>query len=264
MRIAIILFILFPLISFGQINQIDVNGLRQGHWQKQQANGRLIYDGNFKDGVPIGEWKRFHPGGQVKAIINYKAGSDSAFTQLFDVWGKKVAEGNYLNEKKSGLWIYFSENKKVADEYFENGLKNDLAHKYYETGKVWEEITWKQGNQEGNYEVFFQNGEPFFQCKMSNNQRNGMCLTYFQNGKLELEAHYKNGLRHGDWKYYNDKGEFLYLLKYNEGEILNPEVRDSIANIQLLNIEVGKDSIIDPEKYMKDPSEYMIKMNVYK
>jgi hypothetical protein len=29
-------------------------------------------------------------------------------------------------------------------------------------------------------------------------------------------------------------------------------------------MERGKDSITDPEKYMADPSEYMIKKNIYK
>ena len=145
-----------------------------------------------------------------------------------------------------------------------NGQKHGKSRKYYETGEVWEETEWRDGKQEEKYQVFFKTGEPFFQCKMSNNQRNGLCLTYFQNGRVELEAYYKNGLHHGEWKYYNDKGEYLYSLKYNEGEILNPNVRDSIANLQIQNMERGKDSIADPEKYMADPSEYMMKKNIYK
>lgn len=264
MRILVILFLVIPLFALSQINQTDGNGLRQGFWQKQQPNGRLMYEGNFKDGKPVGEWKRFHAGGQVKAIIKYQTDSDSAFTQLFDEWGKKVAEGMYLNEKKSGSWIYFSENRKVADEKFQDGDKHGKSHKYYETGEVWDETDWFQGKQEGNYRVFFKHGEPFFQCKMSNNQRNGLCMTYFQNGRVELEANYKNGLRHGEWKYFDEQGNYRYSLYYNEGKILNPNVRDSISNLQLQNMEIGKDSIPDPEKYMEDPTEYMIKMNIYK
>jgi antitoxin component YwqK of YwqJK toxin-antitoxin module len=264
MRILVILILFIPLFTFSQINQTDANGLRQGFWQKQQPNGRLMYEGNFKDGKPVGEWKRYHPGGQVKAIIKYHTDSDSAFTQLFDEWGKKVAEGNYLNEKKAGLWVYFSEGRKVSDEHFAEGEKHGKARKYYQTGEVWEETDWISGKQEGSYRVFFQSGEPFFQCKMSNNQRNGLCLTYFQNGRVELEANYKNGLRHGEWKYFDDQGKYLYSLFYNEGEILNPDVRDSISNLQIKMMEVGKDSVPDPEKYMQDPSEYMLKMNIYK
>jgi antitoxin component YwqK of YwqJK toxin-antitoxin module len=264
MRIILILLIFFPVFVFAQINQTDANGLRQGPWQKQQPNGRLMYEGNFKDGKPVGEWKRFHTGGQVKAVIKYRTDSDSAFAQLFDEWGKKVAEGIYLNEKKAGLWIYFSENRKIADEQFADGEKHGKSHKYYETGEVWEETDWISGKHEGSYRVFFKNGEPFFQCKMNDNKRNGLCLTYFQNGRIELEANYKNGQRHGEWKYSDEQGNYRYSLFYNEGKILNPNVRDSISNLQLKEMEMGKDSIIDPEKYMEDPSEYMIKMKIYK
>lgn len=264
MRIVLILLLFIPFLAGAQINQTDGNGLRQGLWQKKQDNGKLMYEGNFKDGKPVGQWKRFHPGGQVKAIIVYRADSDSADAQLFDEWGKKVAEGIYLNEKKSGLWTYFSESRKLSDEQMDNGLKNGKSHKYYETGEVWEETEWINGKQEGKYHVFFKTGEPFFQCKMSNNQRNGLCTTYFQNGRVELEANYKNGLHHGEWKYFNENGEYLYSLLYNEGELLNPNVRDSMANLQILKMESGKDSVVDPEKYVEDPSEYMLKKNIYK
>jgi antitoxin component YwqK of YwqJK toxin-antitoxin module len=264
MRILVFLILFLPLFSFSQINQTDANGLRQGFWQKQQPNGRLMYEGNFKDGKPVGEWKRYHPGGQIKAVINYRTDSDSAFTQLFDEWGIKVAEGIYFNEKKAGIWNYFTDKRKVADEQFTDGEKQGKSHKYYETGEVWEKTNWVRGKQEGNYSVFFKNGEPFFQCKMSNNQRNGLCLTYFQNGRVELEANYKNGLRHGDWKYFDEQGSYRYSLYYNEGKILNPNVRDSISNLQLQKMEVGKDTLVDPEKFMENPSDYMMKMNIYR
>lgn len=264
MRIALLIFIFIPFFALSQINQTDNNGLRQGLWQKQQPNGKLLYEGSFKDGKPVGEWKRFHEGGQVKAVINYNENSDLAFTQLFDEFGKKVAEGNYRNQIKEGNWIYFSGNRKVAEEQFKLGLKNGISKKYYETGELMEEIDWINGLQQGNYQIYFKTGEPYLQCKMSNDQRNGMCLVYSPNGKLELEANYKNNLRHGEWKYYNENGEFSYTLIYNLGEIMNPEIRDSIANITMQNLEKGKGTFTDPEKFMEDPSEYMRKIEIYK
>ena len=262
MRILLILLILLPILSFSQTNITDSNGLRQGLWEKQQANGRLIYEGNFKNGNPIGEWKRYHEGGQIKAIINYQQFSDSALTQLFDKFGKKVAEGSYVNKVKEGNWIYFSKNKKIAEEHFNLGLKNGISIKYYDTGELMEQIDWVNGVQQGDYKIYYKTGIPYLQCKMKFDQRNGLCLIHNQNGKLEMEANYKNNLRDGEWKFY-DNGQFQYLLKYNEGEILNPEVRDSIANIEMQKIEKNKGKITDPETFMDDPSEYMRKMKIY-
>jgi antitoxin component YwqK of YwqJK toxin-antitoxin module len=183
---------------------------------------------------------------------------------MFDETGKKMAEGIFLNEQKAGMWKYFSENRVVAEENFEKGIKNGKARKFYDTGEVCEETNWVDGKQEGSYQVFFKNGKPFFQCKMSNNQRNGLCLSYFDNGRLEMEAAYKNNLRDGEWKYYNQEGKYLYSLFFDSGKLLNPQVRDSIANQQILDMEKGKDTVIDPEKYIADPSEYMQKANILK
>ena len=262
MRILSIIFLLVPFFAFSQINQTDPNGLRQGHWEKQQPNGRLMYQGNFKDGKPVGEWKRYHPGGQVKVIINYQQNTDSAYTQLFDKFGKKVAEGNYVNQVKEGNWVYFSKNRKIAEEQFKDGLKNGVAINYYESGELMEKVDWVNGMKQGNYQIYFKTGETYFQCKMNLDQRNGLCLVHTKSGKLELEANYKNNLRHGKWRFY-ENGEFHYQLIYNEGELLNPAVRDSIANIKMQNLEKEKGKFIDPEKFMKDPSEYMREMKIY-
>jgi len=264
MKNFILSFLIFlPFWVSAQINHTDSNGLRQGLWKKEYPNGRLMYEGNFRDGKPVGGWKRYHESGQVKAIISYHENSDSAFVQLFDEWGKKVTEGNYIGEKKAGVWILFSENRKVAEENYSGGVKCGISRKFYQTGEVLEESEWQNGVQEGKYQVFFKNGKPFMQCKFSNNQRNGLFLSYFQNGRVELEAYYKNNLRDSEWKYFSETGDYIYSLKYDNGTLLNPAVRDSIDNLQLQNIESGKNSILDPEKFMQDPSEYMMKMKIY-
>lgn len=261
MRTLFVLLFLLPIFGLAQINQTDGNGLRQGLWQKKQANGKLIYEGHFKNGKPVGEWKRYHDGGQLKATIVYRTTSDSADTRLFDVWGKKIAEGIYLNEKKAARWSYFSNGRKISDEVFANGIKNGLARKFYDTGEVMETVEWKNGEQHGKYQVFFKNGQPFMQYKMANNSRHGLFLTFFPDGKRELEAGYKNGLRHGDWKYFDTEGNLRYTLQYDNGELLNPKVKDSIENLQLQKLDLNRDKLIDPEKYIDDPAEYMRKMN---
>ena len=124
-----------------------------------------------------------------------------------------------------------------------------------------EESQWKNNLQDGKYQAFFKDGSPYLQCKMAQGKRDGLFLTFFESGRPELEAAYQKGLRHGDWKFFNEAGDLLYTLKYDQGELLNPEVRDSITNNQLEQMEKNKGNIADPEKYMQDPSEYLNKMN---
>ena len=262
MQKLLILFLLLPFVLSAQVNHTDANGLRQGLWQKKQENGRLIYEGHFKDGKPVGEWKRYHPGGQLKALIEYKG--DTAFTQLFDVWHKKVAEGNYVDQQKEGLWKIYRDNLLVADETYVKGVKNGVAHQYYETGFVMEESHWVNGEKNGDYELFYPSGEPYLQCKMKDGERHGIFLVYYENGVPEREAAYKNGLRDGEWKYYDREGNYHYSLNYNAGQILNPQVLDSISNLEMQELEQNKTQLIDPEKFMADPSEYMRKNKMFR
>ena len=46
------------------------------------------------------------------------------------------------------------------------------------------------------------------------------------------------------------------------GILLNSEVADSVQQISLKKMEDNKGKIIDPEKFMQDPSEYMMKNNM--
>jgi len=261
MRLIIILFVLFPLLSFSQVNQTDANGLKQGLWQKKQDNGQLIYEGRFKNDKPVGEWKRYHPGGQLKALIVYTG--DTARTQIFDVWHKKLAEGAFINKQKEGVWKIYKNNRLVADETYQNGQKNGISHRYYTSGEMMEEKQWRHNKEEGNYQCFFKNGKSYMQCKMQKGQRNGIFIASYPDGTQQLLASYKDNLRHGEWKYFNKKGEYHYSLLYDKGKLQNPQVRDSIANLEMQNMQQNKEAIVDPEKFMQDPSGYMEKTRKY-
>lgn len=260
--VALLIVLIFsvPLVGFTQVNQTDASGQRQGKWQKSYPNGKLMYEGYFKDGEPAGEWTRYYEGGQVKAKIQYDQNSDTASVVLFDPHGKKMAEGAYVDEKRAGKWQFYSDNRKVSEETFNEGVKHGISRTYYPTGEVLEESEWQNGQQTGSYRVFFKDGTPYMQCKYSNGKRNGLCLSYHPNGRVELEAYYSGNLRDKEWKYYNKEGEVKYTLKYDQGNLLNPEVQDSIDSINQRQFEKSGNPVADPEDFLQDPSEYMMRM----
>lgn len=259
MKALILLFFIFFILTLsGQevINQTDKNGLRQGRWSKHYPNGRLMYEGFFSDGKPSGEWKRFHENGALKAVMNYKA--DSAYTSLYDESGKLIAEGLYINELKSGLWILYHGDRKIAEENFTGGFKNGSCRKYYPTGELLEETEWLNGQQAGKSRFFFNDGKPYLEFMYAGGKRNGYCISYFPSGAMELDAFYKNDLKHNDWNYYNENGTLLYTLKYQEGRLLNPEVLDSLESKKFEELENQRGTIPDPENFLENPSEYLL------
>jgi len=257
-RLILFLILIFPLSLYSQVNQVDSQGRRQGVWQKKYPDGNLIYEGQYRDGEPVGVWTRYHEGGQIKAKIQYAENSDSASVTLFDPAGTKISDGTYVNEKREGLWTFFSGDIMISTEECKDGDKHGISRKYYPTGELLEEAEWVKGKQDGRYQVFFQNGQPYMQCKFSDGKRNGLCLVRFENNRIEMEAYYVDNLRHGEWKFYNDKGDYLYSLEYDHGKLLNPEVRDSIDNINMQQLEKGRQFLTDPEKYINNPTEYLM------
>lgn len=249
------------MLSTGQqeINHTDNNGLKQGFWKRNYPNGRAMYEGVFNNDKPVGEWRRYHENGALRAILVHSENSDSVSAQLFDIVGKPVAEGTYVKEQKAGKWQYFTDGRKVSEEEFVDGKKSGISRIYYPSGELLEEAEWKNDQKNGRYRAFYQTGKPFLECKYENDLRNGFCVTYFPSGVMEVDAFYRNDLPHGEWKYYRENEDIKFTLLYDEGVLLNPEVLYEQETKQLDELESKGKSISDPEKFMHNPMEYLLK-----
>lgn len=263
--LIICLFLLMTgnIIAQNTVNQIDVQGKKQGFWTKKDAEGKLMYEATFKDDKPVGEMKRFHPNGKLKAVMNFVEGSDESEAQLFDERGKQIAQGKYSGQKKIGEWTYMVDSKVVSTETYLNGLKNGVSKRFYKTGELLEESNWQNDKLNGIYRSYFQDGKTFMECTYSDGNRNGTFKTWFPNGALELDANYTNDNRDKDWNYFNESGELQYTLKYEAGKLLNPEVQARIEKERTGTFKSKGDSVPDPEKFMQNPEEYMRLMQIH-
>jgi len=256
----IIIIMLMPLSAFSQapLNQTDASGLRQGMGQKKYPNGRLMYEGRFVDNQPVGEWKRYHDNGKLKAVLNHRTDNDTVDTRLYDTNGKLMAEGLYVAEKKTGTWSHYSEERKISEETYLNDRRHGKSRIFYPGGEVLEETEYADDRKTGPYRAYFITGEPFLECTYAYDLRQGFCVTYYPSGAMEVDARYKDGLPDGEWKYFTETGELRYTLKYREGELLNPEVLLQVETQILESMESQGKILVDPEKYMDDPTEYLL------
>lgn len=262
MKEFLFLLLLLPLIATSQemMNQTDQSGRKQGKWTRTYPNGKLMYEGTFRDDKPAGEWKRFHESGVLKAVLRYIDGSDSADAVLFDINGKPIAEGKYFAEKKTGVWKQISDGRKISEEEFVNGMKHGKSRIYYPTGELLEETEWKDNKRNGSYRAFYLSGKPFLECRYEDDRRNGFCVTWFPSGVMEVDAFYRDDLPEGEWKYYSEKGELRYVLKYHQGHLLNQEVLLEVETRNLQELEKSGRNLTDPEKFMENPSEFLMRL----
>lgn len=256
---SIFIFACITVFAQQAVNQTDDQGRKQGFWQKRSPDGKLVYEANFRNDKPIGEMKRFHPNGVVKASIVFSGKSDTATVQLYDQKGKLTAKGLYFGQKKVGEWSFFSEGNLISTENYADDLKNGISKRYYQTGELLDETNWLNDQQEGLYLAFDKVGNKYIECMYKNGKRNGWYVSFYSNGEMEMEAFYKNNLRHGTWKYFNEDGKINYKLGYDEGVLMTPEVLDSIQKIKFNDLEKNKGSVVDPEQFMADPAQYILK-----
>lgn len=256
---SVLLIFSFSVFAQQTVNQTDPQGRKQGFWQKRDAAGKLIYEGTFKDDHPAGEMKRYHPNGTVKAVLLFSENSDTVSARLFDQKGKLVAKGFYLGQKKTGEWSNYTEERLVSTENYLEDRKNGIAKRYYPSGELLDETTWVNDVQEGIYKAYDKAGNKYIECIYKNGKRNGPFVSFYPNEVIEMEASYVDNLRNGDWKYYNEDGKLNYKLKYDKGVLMTPDVLDSIQKINFYDLENNKNKVIDPEQFIADPAQYILK-----
>ncbi|WP_372755121.1 toxin-antitoxin system YwqK family antitoxin [Labilibaculum sp.] len=251
--------IALPMVSIAQTkNQSDQLGRKQGLWEKSYPNGTLIYSGTFKDDYPIGEMKRFHSNGILKAKLFFTNKGTRAKTELYNESLQLVAKGNFIQSKKDSVWLYFDKNKRIrASETFNKGVKTGKSVYYFTDGSPAETIYFANNERNGSWKRFFKNGNAYFEANYQNGKLEGPAQSYFSNGNIEFSGHYRNNLRDGKWEFYSNTGTLLYSAEYKNGIASNQDEIDKIQQNTLKEMEKQNGNLVDPEKFVDDPDSYL-------
>ncbi len=244
----------------GTQNYTDINGMKQGPWVKKSIDGTLVYEGFFKDNVPVGVFKRYHPDGKIKAELIYdKKRPNYASVKMWDSSGELAATGFYNNKTKDSIWEYYTVNEKmVYHEQYKNGLRNGPALKYYSTGKLAEEKNWKNGQMNGKWLQYYPDGTVRLKSENKNDLRVGPFLVNHANGRPLVTGKYVNDLQEGSWKVFLETGVLEKELIYKNGKLVNEDEVDRKLAKEIENAEKNPDQFTDPEKFMNNPDEFMM------
>jgi antitoxin component YwqK of YwqJK toxin-antitoxin module len=241
------------------LNQTDSRHLKQGKWIGNYPDGTIRYEGYFNDDKPVGEWKRYHENGKLKAILIYILNSDKVKAQLFDPDGSLLSGGNFIGTLKDSIWTYFDNTVIVARESYTNGLKNGMSVTYYPDGKSAVENQWINGKLNGVWHEFYPSGEKKSETHYLNGKRQGESRIYFDSGQIQIEGVYDNDQYSGAWKFFNTDGTMKLLLEYKDGILQNPEASDSLQLNEFKAFDQAKGKIKDPGRYRDNPEEYLRK-----
>jgi antitoxin component YwqK of YwqJK toxin-antitoxin module len=232
------------------INQTDSKGRKQGHWIKRNSDQTIIYEGNFKDDHPIGEFKRFYEDKTIKSELNFSTNGREATAILYYPNGYIASKGKYADQKKEGKWQFFSETIKgylISEDTYRGDLRNGASIQYYPDSTIAEKINYVNDKRDGEWIRYYPGGSILLKSNYVNGELDGKFESWFEDGKIEYSGHYKNDSRDGTWFIYNADGTLRYKLEYING-ITKDRQMDLDAAKYLDSLEKNKDKIQDPEK----------------
>ncbi len=206
------------------------------------------------------------PNGIVGKVRYYSDESDTLTyrIEVFYLSGKRDFVGNFVEDRKEGVWTWWYENEKIKDKckykegyyidtiyhWYENGnlrqiefLSGQIGEKvgdkysgttirYFENGKIKEQITTIDDKLEGKHIVYNEKGG-WYMRTYSNNKLWGPTIEYCLDSNNETAVgQFMNGKEHGLWKWF-DKDSIIfktavykngiwegpYILYYTNGKI---------------------------------------------
>jgi len=213
------------LISQDTINKTDTVGKKQGFWRKLDKNGKKIYEGRFDHDVPVGEFRYYYPGGELKAVSIMSDNGRRSKTISYYRNGRKMAEGIFIDEKKDSLWKFYGEydGALLSEENYKEGKKDGISISYYNTGVKAEQTNWENGVRNGPWETYYTDGKLKLKCTYKYDMKDGPIKTYHMSGKIWLSGQYVNGDADGTWTYLTENGQVEKKEYFQKGLLLKTE-----------------------------------------
>ncbi|MGB1040201.1 MAG: toxin-antitoxin system YwqK family antitoxin [Flavobacteriales bacterium] len=224
---SVFFFLLFVGNSFGQINQTDANGLKQGTWVKKfEGKKEIKYKGKFKDGIPVGVFIFYYESGRVKAKNRYFNDGNDSFVSTYHENGKLMSMGKYVNKLKDSVWVYLDHyGNYISKDTYLAGMKHGKCITYYvynpkiDVGppNLLEVTMYKFGEKEGEAMKYYKNGKLLSKATYVLGSLEGKFITYYPTGKKKTVIHYKHGVRNGYTLNYDANEKLTSKQYYRQG-----------------------------------------------
>jgi uncharacterized protein len=201
-------------------NLRNAKGQKDGLWiQQWESTRNLLYKGQYKNGLPVGIWERYHADGGLMAIQNHIKDTIEVHVQTFHTDGTTLLSvGSYLKKKKDGEWKFYSKDGLVTSvEHYANDVFNGEVAFYYTNGKLYKRENYAEGIKEGGYEEYYDNGKMRSKGAYTRDALHGPYKQWFPNGLLDCEGKYEGGKQHGQWMYFNESGSPKVTVLFSYG-----------------------------------------------
>ena len=194
--------------------------------------GRLVFTGGYKDGVPVGIHRFYDTTGVVENAYLYNDIGQKIAEGIIDEQGRRIgawtdfypsgevrAKGTYENNERSGSWTFYYLSGSIEQKgRFERGRFQGSWVWFYPNGNIWREESYSNGREDGLFVEYDKNGNILTKGDYISGEKDGEWI--YQVGDHKEKGSYVIGLREGIWRYYYNDGTLEYEGYYSQG---NPD-----------------------------------------
>ncbi len=216
-ELTLILFLLlnvFCIQAQNDFNKLDDKGNKNGLWKGfYEDTKNLKYEGTFDHGKEVGTFV-FFDNSKTKIVVatrEFNPKDNSAYTIFYDQKKNIVSEGKVVNKIYEGQWRYYHKASKtvMTIENYSNGKLEGICSVFYPSGKIAEEMVYKNNLKNGIYKRYTEAGIIIEESNYKNNEFDG--LATFKDpddGSLVSTGKFLNGKKVGIWQFFN-KGKLV-------------------------------------------------------
>lgn len=233
-------------ITFGQLNQVDSQGRKQGEWAKLHKGTKVYqYKGQFKNDKPIGKFVYYYPSSKVKAVIKHDPNSNRSVAFYYHENGSMMSHGIFRNQLKDSVWLNFGPSQRISNtETYKNGKLNGKKVVYYvpedphDKSQIPSAVyLYKNDVLHGEFTEYFNDLTIKVKGRYENNKKVGVWDRFQANGKKMTLTRYKNGRRHGWCLAYDKFGKEIGRQYYYMGELIEGDrLKERMAHMKAKGI----------------------------
>jgi len=205
------------MIDRENINRKDKNGLKQDTWKEFYENGKVKWEGTYRNDKKNGYFKEYSEDGNLMNTTKY----------IDDELQQDVKE---LKSYEIKTEYYPSGNPKIVASYNKNNVLEGVRRDYSEDGKIIKAFIYdngvvvgngivdEKGLKQGPWKEFFETGQLKGEGVFENGKRIGNWKFYYKNGTIEEQGSYlKNEKADGNWVWYYENGQKLREQSFDAG-----------------------------------------------
>ncbi len=187
-------------------------------------DGKKSSEITYKNGIPSGESKFWHPNGVLMQQNTYIEGRVTGMLTRWHPNGNLESEEEYSHDLRNGVSRKYNNNGKlILETYYINDTLNGDHREYYPDGNIMIQGSHKDGLFQGEWKWYdadgFLLGEAIFEGGT------GIQKAWRRDGTLLREIQYFKNLKHGSELHFDKEGNISKTIQYDQNSVI--EIDDS-------------------------------------